>query len=105
MKKGSLTAAFCWQERNLGSGALAVLLPEAFNTASGVDNLLLAGIKRVTGRTNFNVKRLAIGGAGRENIATATGDVDFDVVRVNSFFHFVSSFSARPVTLASRRNK
>jgi hypothetical protein len=105
MKKGSLTAAFWWQKRNLGSGAFAVLLAEAFNTTSGINNLLLAGIKRMAGRTNFNVKRLAIGGAGRKNIATAAGDIDFDVVRVDSFFHFVSSFSARPVTLASRRNK
>jgi hypothetical protein len=71
----------------------AVLLPEALDAASGIDDLLFARVERMTGGTDFDVQRLAAGGAGRERIATTAGDVDFNVIRVNAGFH-VGSFIA-----------
>jgi hypothetical protein len=71
----------------------AVFLPEALDAASGIDNLLLARVKRMAGGTNFDMQWLATGGAGREGVATTAGDVDFNVIRVNAGFH-VGSFIA-----------
>jgi hypothetical protein len=65
----------------------AVFLAEFLNTASGVNNLLFAGIERVALRANFNVQVLAHGRAGLERKATAAVHVDFVVVWVGVWFH------------------
>ena len=70
-------------------GALngAVFLTEAFDTAGGVNDLLLAGVERVAFGTDFDVQRFRARGAGLEVVAAAAGDADFDVVRMHGVFH------------------
>src|SRR5690606_9647256 len=72
------------------AGALAaVALAELVDAAGRVHHLLLAGIERMAGRTDFHVERLAHGGARLELVAAAAGDVDLGVLRMNGFFHGV----------------
>ena len=66
----------------------AITLAEFLDAASGVDNLLLAGIERMAGRANFDVQLIfAQRGAGYESVATRAGDSDFFVIGMNAGFH------------------
>jgi hypothetical protein len=77
------------------SGRLfAVLLAEALDTAGSVDNLLLAGVERMAGGADFDVQWLDAGGLSGELVATAAGDFDLAVVRVDGVFHFIVLSSA-----------
>jgi hypothetical protein len=96
MKKGSLSAAFWLTLRNLSASTFAVLLTEALNATGSIDDLLLAGIKRMAAGADFNVKRLAIGRACLELVATTAGYVDFNVVGVNAFFHLILPLERDP---------
>jgi hypothetical protein len=75
--------------RNCANGLLhAITLAEFLDAASGVDNLLLAGIERMAGSTDFDVQLFfAQRGAGYESVATRAGDSDFFVIGVNAGFH------------------
>lgn len=66
-----------------------VFLAELFNTACSVDNLLLAGVKRVALGAHFNVQRLTAGGTGLEGVAATASYGNFIVVRMNVGFHSV----------------
>jgi hypothetical protein len=67
----------------IGSGVLAA---EAFDAASGIDKLLLAGEKRVALRTDFDVDVALVGGASDEVRAAGALDVNLAIAWVNSFF-------------------
>jgi hypothetical protein len=88
MKKGSLAAAFDGSRRGSGAGALAILLTETLDATCRIHNLLLAGVEGVASRAHFDMKRLAVGRASAELVATATSYFNRYVVRVNAFFHF-----------------
>jgi hypothetical protein len=67
----------------------AELLVESFNAASGINDLLFAGVERVTHGADFNVEgRFAHGGTRRESAAAGAGHLDFFVIRVDCVFHF-----------------
>ena len=60
--------------------ALAVLLAETFNAASGINDLLLAGPERVAFGADFNViARLAERGTGGESVAAGAVNLHFGV--------------------------
>jgi hypothetical protein len=65
----------------------AVLLAEFLDPAGGVHDLLLAGVERVAGGTDFHVQGLFHGGAGGEAVAAAARHVDFVVLGMNAGFH------------------
>jgi hypothetical protein len=66
----------------------AVTLTELLDAASGIDDLLLAGVERMAGRTDFNVKLvLAQRGTGYECAAAGAGHSHFLVIGVNAGFH------------------
>jgi len=67
---------------------LAVFLAKTLDATGGVDNFLFAGIERMAGRADFNVKALATGGLSLELVATTASDFNLGVLRVNAFFHF-----------------
>lgn len=68
----------------VGSGSELVL--ELFDTACGVNELEFAGVKRVANIANVDPKLLA-GAPGGEAVATATGDLGFEVFWVDAVFH------------------
>jgi hypothetical protein len=65
----------------------AVLLAEFFDAAGGVNDLLLAGVKRMAQRADFDIQRLAVGGTGLEGVPAAAGDRDFVVIGMDIGFH------------------
>jgi hypothetical protein len=65
----------------------AVFLAEFLNATGGVDNLLLAGVERMTLRADFDVQVFGHGRVGLERVAAATGHGDFVVRWVNIGFH------------------
>lgn len=75
------------RETERSSGHLVVLASELIDPATGIDNLLLAGIKRMAGRTHFNMQLILEGRACHKLIATAADDFDFLILRVNFRFH------------------
>jgi len=71
---------------------LPVFLTEPFNAPGGVDDLLFAGVERVAVRTDFDVQRgFPVCGTGDKGVAARAGDGDFVIVRVDTFFHGVTS--------------
>ena len=66
---------------------VAIFLPEAFDATGRVDDLLLARVKRVAFRADFDVQRAARSRAGLEVVATTASDVDLDVIRMDFLFH------------------
>jgi len=65
-----------------------VLAFEAFNPPCRVDQALLACIKRVAARTDFDVK-LAGGGAGFEGVSARAGYYAAVIFRMNRGFHVI----------------
>ena len=88
-KKGSLRLPFTWRIE-----LHAVFLAELLDTASSVNNLLLACIERMTLGANFDVHVLARGGACLELVAATASHVDFSVVRMDLGLHAGISFKA-----------
>ena len=100
MKKGSLEAALIRASFTTAIATIAcgsgtrtggVFLAETLNATGGIDNLLFARVERMALRANLDVEWLATGRTGVELVATAAGNGDFNVVWVNSVFHFISS--------------
>lgn len=70
-----------------------VFLFEFLNTASRVQYFLFACIKRMAKGANLNIHIATMRRARFKLVATATGNVDFWVVRMNFSFHaFLSKF-------------
>jgi hypothetical protein len=86
---GAAKAATLLRSPRLRDGLLhAITLAEFLDAASGVDDLLLAGIERMAGGADFDVQLFfAQRGAGYESVATRAGDGDFFVIGMNAGFH------------------
>jgi hypothetical protein len=68
----------------------AVTLAELIDLTGGVDDFLLAGIKRMAVRADFHMQILADSGAGFESVAAAADHVDFSILRMDVRFHVLS---------------
>src|SRR5690606_6786264 len=78
------------ESRSGGLGAAAgVFLLEALDASSGVHDLLLARIERMTGRADFDVQRAPERRSGRERVAAAAGNGDLRILRMAFFLHGV----------------
>ena len=67
---------------------VAVLLAEALNATSGINDTLLTGVERMASGANFDVDAgLANCGARLERIAAAANNIDFGVFRMDFGFH------------------
>jgi hypothetical protein len=66
---------------------LAVALLEPLDATCGVDQLLLAGEKRVAGRTDLGID-FRLGRTGFKGVAAKALYRNIDVFGVDSFFHF-----------------
>jgi hypothetical protein len=81
----------------LGTGLKKALLNivslfEAVNASAGIDQLLLAGIKRMTFRADFNAHFL-LGGANLESFPAYAAHRGHLVVGMYLFFHFSHLFA------------
>jgi hypothetical protein len=70
-----------------GLGFHSVPSVEFLDTASGVDDLLLAGVKRMAGGTDFDVQRFLHRRLRFERIAARAGDFNFVVIGMDVGFH------------------
>ena len=65
-----------------------VFLTEFINAARTINDLLLAGIKWMAGRANFNAKVFSKRRTGLKRVTAAAGNINFIVLRVNISFHY-----------------
>ena len=70
--------------------AHAVLTAELVDTTAAIDDLLLAGVKRMTGGTNLDKEVFAERRTRCELVTAATGHFDIAVVGMDVGFHCVS---------------
>ena len=70
---------------------LAVALLEASNAATGVKNLLLAGVARVALRAHVNEHVIFLAsGAGHEGVAARARHLNGVIIRMDTLLHFTS---------------
>jgi hypothetical protein len=65
----------------------SILASELINATAGVNDLLLARVKRVTRRAHFDKEIVAEGRTGFKFIAATTGDLNGVVIGVSIGFH------------------
>ena len=73
--------------RRLGSGLLAIAPVKSIHASGGIDQLLLAGEKRVTGGANLDVQIVFSRRARLKSFATCAGDGYLIIFGVNCRFH------------------
>jgi len=79
-------------KENGGKGALfTVFSTEFIDPSGGIHYTLLAGVKRMTGRTYFDKQVLRQYGTGYKSIATATSDCYLFICWMNFWFHIAST--------------
>jgi len=66
---------------------LAIPLVKAVDASRGIDELLLAGEKRMARRANFNVQVAILGGTSLKALAARAGNRDFLILRMYFWFH------------------
>ena len=71
--------------------AHTVFTAEFIDAATGIDDLLLTGIERMTGRADLDSQVITKRAAGGEFVATTTGHLGFTVIRMDVGFHCRSS--------------
>ncbi len=76
-----------------------VLLAELIYASASIDDLLLAGVKRMARGAHFNKEILAEGRASCELVATTSGDFDVVVIGMYVGFHL----QALPSTLLHKK--
>jgi len=69
------------------SSLLAVAFVESIDASGSVNQLLLAGEKRVAGRTNFNVQIVFLSRTSLKTFAARAGHCDFRVIWMYLWFH------------------
>jgi hypothetical protein len=69
----------------------AVFAAELVDATAGIDDFLLAGVKRMTCRADLDVEVVTQRGAGREFVTAATGNFHFLVVGVYLGLHWIVS--------------
>jgi hypothetical protein len=93
----------CWLEPKKPHGdadyALAhtVFAAELIDPATGVDNFLLARVKRMTSRANFDREILTEGASRSEFVAATTGYFGIAVIGMDFGFHCRSSLLGKRV--------
>jgi hypothetical protein len=95
MRKGSGSCLFLIASQGSSRsrfrlGLLAVLLAEFFHASGGVHDLLLAGIERVAGGTDFHVQRFDHRGTRSERIPATAGHRDVGILGMDFRLHFGS---------------
>ncbi len=76
-----------------GLGTACVSTFEPVNTSGRIDQLLLAGKERVAVGTNFDVQVFLHRRTRLERMAAGTNNVYFLIVRMNFWFHNLTSFA------------
>jgi len=74
------------------SRSLAVATIESIDATRGVNQLLLAGEKRMASRTNFYVQIALLGRTCLKTFAARASYRDFAIFRMNSSFHFAITY-------------
>lgn len=64
-----------------------VFAAEFIDATGRIENLLLAGVERMTNRTNVNMQLVRQGRLGYKFVAAATDDLDIVVLRMDVGFH------------------
>ena len=77
----NLLARGCWR-------SLAITTIESINASRSINQLLLAGEKRMASRTNFYVQIALFGRTRLKRFAARACHSDFSIFRMNSRFHF-----------------
>ena len=85
----SISSRFNNYQKNAPGAILfsVIFAHKFFYTACRVDQFLFSGIKRMTGRTNFNL-HIANNRANLKRITASTANRAYFVFRVDTFFHF-----------------
>lgn len=68
----------------------AVTTPKFVNLTRGINDFLLAGIKRVTTCAHFDIKIFSRGRLGLKGVTATAMHGDFGVRRVDIRFHFIT---------------
>jgi hypothetical protein len=84
----SNVSAFGWS-----FGLFAVSPLEALDASGGINQFLLSGKERVTGRAHFQPD-IGLGGAGFKFVTASAGYQHFVIFGMNRFFHFNLVFRA-----------
>jgi len=74
---------------------LAIATIESINAPCRINQLLLAGKKRMAGRTNFHVQIVFARGTSLKGLAASAGNCNFLIFRMNSGFHFLITLYSR----------
>jgi len=74
------------------SRSLAIATIESIDASRGINQLLLAGKKRVASRTNFHVQIAFFGRPRLKVFAARASHRNFVIFRMNSRFHFVITY-------------
>jgi hypothetical protein len=67
---------------------------ETLNTTTGVNDTLFAGEERVASTTHVQVQVMSSGGTGFDDVTARASSGNFNVIRVNTFFHGKPLFKA-----------
>ena len=74
------------------SAGQPVFMAEFVHPPGGIDDFLLAGVERVTGRADFDMQFLTQRGTRREFVTAAADNFDLVVLRMNFGFHGACRF-------------
>jgi hypothetical protein len=83
-KKGAVWRLF---SGNLFAARDAEAFVETLNTTTGINNTLFTSEERVAVAAHVQVQVVANGGASFDHVTARTGSGDFNIFRVNIFFH------------------
>jgi len=89
--------------RSARGGDAGILLAEFINPARSIENLLFAGVERMTARADFDLQIMADSRARLEAVATAADDVDFGVIGMDRCFHKITLQKQKSSALILRR--
>jgi hypothetical protein len=87
---------------NLFAARDAEAFVEALNTTTGINNTLFAGVERVAFTAHVQVQIVTHGRAGFDHITARTGCSNFNILRMNTFFHGVTSVKAVSLSRARK---
>ncbi len=83
----NLSYFLSWR-RVLDGRLFAVAFVEPIDASRRIHQFLLAGEKRMTSGTDFNVQIALFGGASLKSFPTGAGDCNLVICRMNFWFHY-----------------
>jgi hypothetical protein len=86
----------------LGGIALGVLASETLHATCGIEQLLLAGEKRMAMGADFHMEVALVGRPRRETIAARAQNADFVVRGMNGCLHIALNLNSNPLILQER---